>query len=362
MPDSPYDPYNANTTYGSYAPRERPAEVPRSYDRQAGAYERYAARREERGSERGYERYERGRRAPRDGEVRPPSRPDGSGKGGAGWQLVLVQSLSCIAVLLIAGAFRLIGGSAFQELRTSFQQSLQNNSILATFAALLERDESGQDASVVSGDSSGGDGGENALSAEDLSSSDESAEKGESSAANAESTDSSAPTGTSSPAAAGGNDLPGKKQLVFYPPEGATFAPLRLNRLAYKPLGTGTVTSGFGYRTDPLTGEESFHQGLDIAADTGSPIFAMYFGVVRAVGSGGSYGSYIRLYHGNGLEVLYAHCSEILVQEGAVVRAGEVVARVGSTGNSTGAHLHVETLVNGLAYDPAGVVPTQAYA
>lgn len=87
------------------------------------------------------------------------------------------------------------------------------------------------------------------------------------------------------------------------------------------------------------------------------PIATMFDGRVIAVGSSSSYGNYVKIDHGGSLVVMYAHCAEILVKEGAVLRAGESVAKVGSTGNSTGNHLHVEALVDNVAYDPLYIVP-----
>ena len=87
----------------------------------------------------------------------------------------------------------------------------------------------------------------------------------------------------------------------------------------------------------------------------------MFFGVVIEVGKSDSLGNYLRLYHGGGMEVLYAHCSEILVQKDVVVKAGETVAKVGNTGDSTGDHLHVEVKVDGVSYDPAYILPMEKY-
>jgi murein DD-endopeptidase MepM/ murein hydrolase activator NlpD len=92
-----------------------------------------------------------------------------------------------------------------------------------------------------------------------------------------------------------------------------------------------------------------------------SPVAAMFFGVVTEVGTSSSYGNYIILYHGGGIEALYAHCSKILADKGTVVRAGEIVAQVGSTGSSTGLHLHVEIRVNGSAYDPLWILQRSDY-
>lgn len=121
------------------------------------------------------------------------------------------------------------------------------------------------------------------------------------------------------------------------------------------------MTSYFGYRENPTKGGEGFHQGLDIGAPEGSPIYSMYYGRVSAAGESASYGNYVKLDHGNGIEILYAHCSEVLVGQGVYVRAGETVAKVGTTGDSNGFHLHTEVRVNGLCYDPSFIIPLQKY-
>ena len=114
----------------------------------------------------------------------------------------------------------------------------------------------------------------------------------------------------------------------------------------------GSITSPFGYRTDPLTGEVSYHSGTDIAAPNGTPILAAAAGTVTVANAldswGGSYGFYVKIDHGNGIETLYAHCSAICVTEGEQVQAGQVIAYVGSTGRSTGNHLHFEIFKDGV--------------
>ena len=113
----------------------------------------------------------------------------------------------------------------------------------------------------------------------------------------------------------------------------------------------GTITSQFGHRVDPITGEASSHTGTDIACAEGTPILAAADGTVTVANGldswGGSYGYYIQIDHGSGLETLYAHCSSICVTTGQQVQAGQVIGYVGHTGRVTGSHLHFEVRVNG---------------
>ena len=112
-----------------------------------------------------------------------------------------------------------------------------------------------------------------------------------------------------------------------------------------------TITSQFGYRTDPFTGEISYHSGTDIAAPYGTPVLAAAGGTVTVANAtdpwGGSYGYYVKIQHDGTFDTLYAHCSSICVTPGQRVQQGEVIGYVGSTGNSTGNHLHFEVWENG---------------
>ena len=113
----------------------------------------------------------------------------------------------------------------------------------------------------------------------------------------------------------------------------------------------GTITSQFGHRVDPITGEVSSHTGTDIACAEGTPILAAADGTVTVANGldswGGSYGYYIQIDHGGGLETLYAHCSSICVATGQQVQAEQVIGYVGHTGRVTGNHLHLEVRIDG---------------
>lgn len=119
---------------------------------------------------------------------------------------------------------------------------------------------------------------------------------------------------------------------------------------------SGPVTSDYGERIHPITGEESFHSGRDIGAEEGAGISAVYDGVVVDTGVGELSGNYVKIDHGDGLVALYCHCSKVLVEAGDAVRKGDVIAAVGHTGAATGPHLHFEIRLNGELTDPARVL------
>lgn len=118
------------------------------------------------------------------------------------------------------------------------------------------------------------------------------------------------------------------------------------------PPVTGPVGSGFGFRPDPFTGHSALHTGLDFPAESGTAITAAAGGVVVNVSRHPAYGQMVELDHGNGLMTRYAHASKILVKQGDLVRRGQLIAEVGTTGRSTGPHLHFEVLVEGVPQDP----------
>lgn len=115
----------------------------------------------------------------------------------------------------------------------------------------------------------------------------------------------------------------------------------------------GTATSGFAYRTSPITGRREFHLALDIAAEKGTEIRAFADGVVRYIGESDAFGLYFMIDHDNGVATFYAHCSELYVHKGDVVTCGQTVALVGETGNTTGPHLHFTIEKDGIRLNPA---------
>ena len=120
-----------------------------------------------------------------------------------------------------------------------------------------------------------------------------------------------------------------------------------------KPVdGEVDLASGFGVRIDPFTSSPAWHTGLDLHGETGDAVRATASGTVTAAGWSGGYGRVVDIDHGNGLSTRYGHLSSIDVRVGQSIRSGQIIGRVGSTGRSTGPHLHYETRVRGEAVDP----------
>jgi murein DD-endopeptidase MepM/ murein hydrolase activator NlpD len=119
------------------------------------------------------------------------------------------------------------------------------------------------------------------------------------------------------------------------------------------------ITSRFGWRTHPLTGNRRFHSGLDIGAPAGSPVVATGAGTVISAGWNGGYGKAIIIQHSDTQQTLYGHLSEVSVQAGQTIAQGTVIGLVGSTGNSTGPHLHFESRMPNIAGTWSAVDPTQ---
>jgi murein DD-endopeptidase MepM/ murein hydrolase activator NlpD len=130
---------------------------------------------------------------------------------------------------------------------------------------------------------------------------------------------------------------------------------------SYVPVKSYSYSSGFGVRYDPFTGMSAMHAGLDMAGSMGEPIYAAAAGTVTTAGRAGAYGNCVEIGHGKGLATRYGHLSAILVHPGEVVKQGEVIARMGSTGRSTGTHLHFEVRIDGRAVNPRPYLDASEY-
>jgi len=126
--------------------------------------------------------------------------------------------------------------------------------------------------------------------------------------------------------------------------------------LSGRPVEKGWISSHYGKRTDPFTGKPAMHNGIDFAGKEGSNVIAVASGVVTWTGSRSGYGQMVEVSHGDGFVTRYSHNRENLVQPGDVVRKGQPVALMGSTGRSTGAHVHYEVYKHGRSVDPSSYV------
>ena len=128
-----------------------------------------------------------------------------------------------------------------------------------------------------------------------------------------------------------------------------------------KPVEAIDFTSGFGVRSDPFRGGAAMHAGVDIRGPYGTPIYATADGMVGRAGRAAGYGNLVELEHGRGIQTRYGHLSSILVQPGQRVKRGELIARMGSTGRSTGNHLHYEVRLDGSAVNPMPFLQGASY-
>lgn len=125
------------------------------------------------------------------------------------------------------------------------------------------------------------------------------------------------------------------------------------------PTDGGIISSNYGGRIDPVSGGYEYHCGLDIAVDFGTPVYATAAGKIEQSGWNGGYGRYVRIDHGNGYETAYGHMSALAVSAGQKVAKGEIIGFVGSSGYSTGPHVHYEVLADGQNVDPSYVLQSK---
>ncbi|WP_420141631.1 M23 family metallopeptidase [Sphingomonas sp.] len=128
-----------------------------------------------------------------------------------------------------------------------------------------------------------------------------------------------------------------------------------------RPVNTATYTSGYGVRSDPFRGSAAMHAGIDLAAPQGTAIYATADGIVGRAERSGGYGNLVEINHGKGLQTRFGHLSRILVRSGDRVKRGQLIALMGSTGRSTGSHLHYEVRIDGHAVNPVPFLQSTDY-
>ncbi len=134
-------------------------------------------------------------------------------------------------------------------------------------------------------------------------------------------------------------------------PENVSVDSYTLSQKMFLPA-TGEITSPFGVRNHPIDGELRFHAGVDIADDIGTPIYSAFDGTVIVADYDKWNGYYLKIIHDNEIMTVYCHCNKLLVKKGDIVKSGQKIAEMGSTGSSTGPHLHFELRINNKSYDP----------
>ncbi len=134
-------------------------------------------------------------------------------------------------------------------------------------------------------------------------------------------------------------------------PENVSVNGYTLNQKMVLPV-VGEITSEFGIRTHPISNELRFHAGIDIAAEMNTPIYAAFDGVVSDASYDNWNGNFLKIEHEGGIMTVYCHCNSLKVKKGDRVTAGQVIATIGSTGSSTGPHLHFEFRIDNKSYDP----------
>jgi len=228
---------------------------------------------------------------------------------GKGYILVL-QTVMCVVILSIALIIKNFFGDLYKETKLFYKENFENTLTASEVVASTEI------GSIVS----------------------------ETSSVNNSST-----VSTSSFVAAGGPQE--DSQIVFNE--------IRANIISNSflvPLKSYTVSSPFGSRTDPISNTKATHNGVDLAADFGDEIMASLSGGVEFAGYDASYGYYVIIKHSESLKTVYAHCSSLKVKTGDFVKAGQIIALVGSTGRSTGPHLHFEVILNENKVNPENYV------
>jgi len=293
--------------------------------------------------------------------------PDSKTRGDYLLQLILMQALLCA---LLTGTVFLLQKAApaqFAQLRGAYHALMETDMAVKDIFAALKQSaafvfapmEDWFRAKPVNGEEGAADAADSASSGETKPAAD---------------TSESEPSGETETALPGGGDdirsLAAQRQVseeTALPGGGddirslaaqrqVSFVPIYLTAAPVLPAA-GRISSRFGYRVHPVTGEEGIHTGLDIAAPTGTPIAAAFSGTVLRAERGETFGNYVRLQHSGGLETVYAHCSALYVAPGIHVRAGEIIALVGETGLTTGPHLHFELYADGLRRNPEWVLP-----
>lgn len=274
-----------------------------------------------------------------------------------GFFLTGAQTIICILCLLTALGIRIYGGDIYKSAKNYADDALKHSITKQKISQVLKSfgDEFPSASEVFKNQTS------SKITTSKPSSSSNNSSKA-SSAANQNTTSSTAaadPSGTGLKAQAltyqGGEDLPLQTSKVTSGSPAVvktiSYSPYKLSIKPITPV-SGNISSKFGERINPITKVESFHTGIDIAAAKDTNILAAFSGTVESTGVSGAYGNFVLIDHGGGIKTFYGHCDIVDVKQGDKVTAGMPIAKVGSTGLSTGFHLHFEVRINGIYVNP----------
>lgn len=265
--------------------------------------------------------------------------------------IIAIQVILCVALLVLICILRLLGGNAFSQARLFYSNMLSDtitySDISKTTDFLKQKiseinQNNNSNVSIISSESSSN-------SSSDQSSQIESESVHSSSAASQTKSDVADASLKYSKKGQGGESYIYKNSIV----DNVSLYPYYITAQLMWPVKSGgEVTSTFGKRIHPITKNDDFHTGLDIASFSGDNICAAIPGKVVEVSSSEIYGNYVILEHNGGLTTFYGHCDYVIVKEGMKIKQGETIAKEGSTGWSTGPHLHFEIRINGVRFDP----------
>lgn len=263
-------------------------------------------------------------------------------------KLILTQMVLCCLALLAAFGFKFIGGDVYSAVKEKYTSLFESNvSVGEVLDAMTRKLNISGGENLASSDTSSDTTAVNAVVSADAASSDSASAasdsaKDENNFLPINSVPVESTTSSEEEAKAVGLSLD------------ASASNGGINEMTV-PV-TGTITSGFGYRTHPIYGTYLFHSGVDIGTESGTPISAALSGTVETAEYSSSYGYYIILSHSDSVKTVYAHCSELLKSVGDTVSKGETIALVGSTGVSTGPHLHFEVRTGGICINPLWIL------
>lgn len=248
----------------------------------------------------------------------------------------LIYSLICqfVVCALLFGSFlglRTINSSTYTSLKREYFDQLEENFLIAESESLQKADVANNDETSAEKTT------KTDLNTEKTVEEKSSSEKKDADELSAEVSG----TGGKDYSVKSKNDIPANVSVNTY----------TLNQKMVIPVN-GRISSSFGVRTHPITGKLRFHAGVDIAAAMGTPIYSSFDGKVVVASYNKWNGNYVKVQHDNGIMTVYCHCKKIKVKKGDEVKAGEIIATVGSTGSSTGPHLHFEFRINNKSYDP----------